>query len=110
MKIICKVCLEDFYTIDITTGRCLRCRLKAVLAPAKNEASYTTDIANKVFCIACRTETITADESGCCAACRVFIQKSEEHGSQPQPYYGRWNELTVEDIKFLIKCGIEVDS
>jgi hypothetical protein len=27
----------------------------------------------------------------------------------PEGYHGRWDWLSVEDIKFLIKCGISID-
>lgn len=27
----------------------------------------------------------------------------------PEGYHGRWNELSLEDFKFLFACGISID-
>jgi hypothetical protein len=87
----CKTCQKGTYTAD-ASGSCLHCRIKGIF-------SDENEITDRIFCIACQSETITVDESGRCAACRKLAQ----------PYYGRFDELTVDDVKFLIGCGIEID-
>ena len=38
-----------------------------------------------------------------------LIQRTTPDESLPVGYHGRWDMLSVEDVKFLIRCGIAID-
>ena len=106
---ICKACQKETYT-DYGLGTCIECRIKGILKvkpePFYEEPENFYDLKPQSNTTTSAPVAFDRIEFVPDWSTSIYSKMNPDDGSA---YLGRWEELTVPDVKFLIACGIEVD-